>query len=188
MENDQLNPYYYAPEDKRMDDDQRAVWYLQSEEWVDQMMLEIRGLAYDANNDTWILPQGMTPLMNEFGAQRLKLLLRSLFHKDNRLTTKEGTSISQETKSIMKSIIWHMTRNHREYNFRMKDLNYLRITLEPSIRSILLNSKDGYIGRFLQTTRKEVVSQATQHGQYSETPVKKGFFNNLLSAGKRRAE
>lgn len=160
--------------------DVRSVWYLQQEENIENIIMLLKGFVWSEKQEKYV--KKFPSLLNEEGCNRMEFLLYGLLHKGTTLTNWSEEEINQRIRDISHDLVDIIVKKRIAWEFDLDHLPMVRNIIETNIKAALNRGKFGWIGRFIQTTRREIFNQGLS--KPTEDRPSGGFMSNLLKGRK----
>lgn len=148
---------------------ENKIYYLETDEIVEKLIILLRGLKWNDDTKNYVSDPSTMPYLNEKGANILRVTLDGIMHKGIRLTNFDDNKIKISVKNFSHAIVNLLCIYREEWDFDINKLTIVRPLIETNISATLNQAKEGWMGRFLQTTRKELYHESNSMNN-SNTP------------------
>ena len=146
-------------------------WQLDSNDLLNDLREKFGGLYWDKNIGRYV--QKNKRLMNDDGIDAFFVLLQGHLNHSMALTKFNETDVARLTKEADFAVINLIMMKYKEFGIDKAYCEYIKITVDHMIYSMLLKAKDGFFIEYLKTAKKSV-EQFVQRTSFPDE--KRGLF------------
>jgi len=140
--------------------DQIQDWYkiVKQTDIVDELERKLRAEKFDVNTGEWYMPEGVTPMVNNIGIQRIMAIVSSVLDINAVMNDFRPQEIDVMMWELMKEIVLLLRCKHKEFGIDKSMFKTVINLIDRTCYKALNRANMGSTQKFITSTHKQTTT------------------------------